>query len=520
MSQVIARPLTRVALSAVFLTVVFGLGLLAGIQFAPSLSPGSTAHDEHDDHAHAHDELASTADAHDEHAEEDHDDHLALSRQAFENLGLRMGEAPQGDYWRSMLVPAEVVELPGRSEVAVSAPVQGVVETVDVLTGEAIRAGQKLFTLRLTDEALADAQSKLLATLTAEDVAKREVERLTPLIESGAVPGTRKRELQYEIQQLESKRQTLRQELLGRGLPQRMIDRVISGRQLATTMEIVAPPQVDEGAEEPAFSLEELQVHPGKSVARGADLCRLAYHRELQIQGAAFDEDVSALNRVSRMGWPLRAEALHGREGDGEVVVRDNLQLTRVDNHYQEQTRTVRFFVALHNEVEHSRTDDAGRLFQQWRFRPGQRLHLRLPVEQWQRQWTLPADAVVVDGPNVFVFAEHHDHEDEHAEPAAGDVAEVTHNVSLAETDGGLPPASPLGVPDEHAAHPEHDEVYIELEPVPVRMLHRDDRTVVIADDGQLTPGMRIALNQAYKLHLALQMQAAGGGGHHHHHDH
>jgi len=56
---------------------------------------------------------------------------------------------------------------------------------------------------------------------------------------------------------------------------------------------------------------------------------------------------------------------------------------------------------------------------------------------------------------------------------------------------------------------------------VPVRLLHRDDRTVVIAGDGQLHADDQVALNQAYKLHLALKMQmAGGGGGHHHGHEH
>ena len=59
----------------------------------------------------------------------------------------------------------------------------------------------------------------------------------------------------------------------------------------------------------------------------------------------------------------------------------------------------------------------------------------------------------------------------------------------------------------------------IELEPVPVRMLYRDDRAVVLADDGQLSPNMRIAMNNAQALYLAMKMNS-GGGGHHHDHEH
>ncbi len=59
----------------------------------------------------------------------------------------------------------------------------------------------------------------------------------------------------------------------------------------------------------------------------------------------------------------------------------------------------------------------------------------------------------------------------------------------------------------------------IELEPVSVRMLHRDDQTVVLANDGELRPDMRIALNNAQALYLAMKLKA-GGSGHQHDHDH
>ena len=95
----------------------------------------------------------------------------------------------------------------------------------------------------------------------------------------------------------------------------------------------------------------------------------------------------------------------------------------------------------------------------------------------------------------MFVFAEHHHEEEELPE-------QIVANDSR-----------------EHSDDHEHD-IFLELEPVPVRLLHRDDKTVVIADDGQLHDDERIALNSAYKLYLAMKMQAGGGGGHHHHHDH
>ena len=180
----------------------------------------------------------------------------------------------------------------------------------------------------------------------------------------------------------------------------------------------------------------------------------------------------------------------------------DSVKLLRIDNHVDEKTQTVRFYARLPNSVARTHHDQ-NRAFDQWRFRPGQRLHLRLPVERWQDQWTLPAEAVVIDGPNVMVFAAADEDMHGHA----------THN----ETAMGLAAAAVVHG-DNDKLHDDHDhdhDVFIEFEPVPVRLLYRDDQTVVIATDGQITQHTEIALNNAQKLYLAMKMQAGGGGGPH-----
>ena len=111
-------------------------------------------------------------------------------------------------------------------------------------------------------------------------------------------------------------------------------------------------------------------------------------------------------------------------------------------------------------------------------------IHLRLPVEKWVDQITIPAEACVIDGPHAMIFAEHHEDQP--------------------------------GSDGEDQENDDHDDIFLELEPVPVRLLHRDDSVVVLQDDG-IDPETVIALNHAHKLYLAMKMQAAGGGGHHHH---
>lgn len=494
----------RALLTAVLLTSVFGLGSVAGIYFEHSADEHA---DEADVHAHgnetevhgglARDTRSGTVE--DDEAEEEH---VALTRQAYENLNLRMGTVCRGDYWKTMLVPGRVVEIPGRSNLSISASVTGIVEKVHVLPGQSLDPHEPLFTIRTTDQSLIDAQARLLDTLTRQKVATQELARLQPLTSTGAVSGSKARELEYELKQLRTQESTLLQELRSRGMSEVDVDEFLKSREMASLSEVVAPAVIGQAAPRQdgasGYSVENLVVHPGKSVNRGDLLCSVAYHLNLYIEGTAFPDDLSILERIAENSWKIRVDtqepsSAHSHESPYSEPPSDlNLDLLRIGNHVDEDTQTVRFFLQLPNQATASRQSD-GRTFEQWRFRPGQRLHLRLPVELWKNQLTLPRDAVVVDGANVLVFAKHM-----HDEPE--------------QAMAGKPSATPV----LHAEEDEHD-AFLELEPVPVRLLYRDDQTVVIADDGQISGDTEIALNNAYKLYLAMKTQSEGGGGHHHH---
>ncbi|MFN3192563.1 MAG: efflux RND transporter periplasmic adaptor subunit [Aureliella sp.] len=486
----------RSILTALVLTAVFGLGSAAAVILSPETD---ASHDDHDEDTHG-EEVDHEEEPGEHHDEEHEEDHVALTEQAYQNLDLRMGTISKGDYWKTLLVPGRVVEIPGQSNLSISASVTGIVEEVQVLPGQTLDSKRALFVLRITDEPLIEAQSKLLELLTRQEVAAQEIKRLQPLIDSGAVSGTKARDRQYELKQLEAQEGSLLQELRTRGMPQPAIKQLRDKRQLTTLTSVYLPnfngsqtqtetqTDADEGF---GYSVEELNVHPGMSVKRGDALCTVAYHPSLYVEGTAFQDDLPVLERILQEDWKVTVEThAHGHHHHSEL----SLDLLRIDNHVDEASQSIKFFLELPNEVSHSRENNGGR-FLQWRFRPGQRLHIRLPDEKWESQVTLPADAVVIDGPNAFVFAEHHHEED----------SEAADEVFAAESQ------------DEH--HDEHD-IFVELEPIPVHLLHRDDKTVVIADDGQLHDEEKIALNNAYKLYLAMKMQISGGGGHHHHHDH
>ena len=484
---------TAVLVSCMVVTAVFAGGIVTGCYFYPKLMSSATdasvhaghGHDSHqdgrDDHGHEHDHGGSDT---------DRQDHVKLTEQAFDNLGLSMGTLKKSDYWKSLLVPGEVVEIPGRSNLSVSAPISGVVQDVQVLPGEAVGQATPICKLTITDSALVESQSSLLRTLSQIDVTKTEIARLEPLTQSGAVAKKSLIDARYQLQQMMASQDTMIQELKGRGLPRDQIQQLVAKRELVTSLQISSPgfttPSTgiarDTHTQRPGYSIETIAVHPGQTVQRGQDLCHLSYHEELYIRATAFESDLEILNQIAENNWPLSVEFQHHLSADSAHDDCLKLNLLRIDNHMDEASRSIRFYISLVNDVERTIHDDSGRIFQQWLYRPGQQVHLSLPEQHWTDQIVVPADSVAIDGPNAIIFAKY-------------------------------------DVPYYLKADDDYD-MLMELEPVPVKLLHRDSRSAVIAVDGDFELDRPIAMNHAHKLHLAMKMQTGGGGDPHAGHSH
>jgi hypothetical protein len=131
-------------------------------------------------------------------------------------------------------------------------------------------------------------------------------------------------------------------------------------------------------------------------------------------------------------------------------------------------SRTLRFFVRLPNLMVRDSQTPEGHRFVAWKFKPGQRLQLQVPVAVWTDRIVLPEDAVVQDGAEYFVFQQNGDHFDRR----------------------------------------------------PVHVEYRDATSVVVANDGSLYPGDTVVASGAQQMHLALKNKSSGGidphAGHHH----
>lgn len=408
---------------------------------------------------------------------------LALSDQARQNLGLKVGTIEPQVFWKRIVVPGQVSNLPGHSERRINAMVQGTIAKVHVVQGQTVRAGDPLFEVQVTSELLASAQSNLLRILQDLELVQAEIKRLTPVSEAGAVSQKLLLEKEYEKRRLESARQVQLQELTIRGLTPAQVQTITEEKSLVRQFSVRVPESISEESspensdpnskttaaneqnsqrphsspkEDEVFVIEQMDVFPGKLVNPGDPLCDLALHTELQIRGEAFETESAQIYRAITEHWPVTAVF---DLGDREPLTRDNLFILYASSVTNPQARSFEFFIPFTNEVIRDLQGPDGRSFRSWRFKPGQRAQLLVPVEQWTDRFVVPSEAVVSEGADSFVF----------------------------KVNGKL------------------------LDRQAVVIEYRDARQTVIANDGSIFPGDEIAINQAYPLNLALK-KAAGSG--------
>lgn len=452
--------------------------------FPPGAASSADAgHDGHEGHDHS---------GHDHGAEGEQGNNVPLSDQARENLGLKLGAVELSDYTKNLVIPAVVVEQPGHSERRITTSLAGVVVKVHAFPGQAVKPGDPLLDIQPTGELLTTAQAELLKSLQDLELVDVELKRLAPLVENGSIPARNKLEKEYERKRLESQKLVQIQELLVRGLTPYQITEMVEHKTLLREFTIHVPggppksPVQDDGhnhrsivptalarlpekltevAAGLVYTVENIDIFPGKLVQPGDELCDLGLHTELYLEGHAFERDSRLLAQAVQQQWPLTA--LFESE-DAEPEIREGLRVRYIENSLNPATRTLRFFVPLKNEVVRDAEADNGIVYRSWLFKPGQKVRLLLPIQKLTDQIVVPADAVVSEGPDAFVF----------------------------RANGEL------------------------LERVPVVIEHRDPRFVVLRNDGSVFLGDEIAMNQAYPISLALKKQQGSGVDMHAGHNH
>ena len=393
---------------------------------------------------------------------------LELSPQARQNLQLVSRPAKLSTYWRSVIVPGEIIDRPGVSDRGVTSPAVGVVTQVHAFAGDTVRPGDRLFTLRLVSEYIHNTQSELFKVTRDIELETEKRQRLTQIGE-GAIPQVRIIEVDQQLRRLQAASESYRQDLLTRGLSPEQIAEVAAGRFVAT-VDVVAPPPIpppsaagaaapDEAtAPAPAlvYEVQELKVDLGTQVQAGQLLGVLSNHGSLYIAGHAFKREASSLERTAQGHWPIRVEFAED-DAASWPALDQTFEIRHLSNTVDPTSRTFDFFVPLVNQSRAYTKD--GKTFIVWRFRPGQRVRLHVPVEQFEGVIVLPAAAVVREGPEAYVFRQN------------GDLFDRR----------------------------------------PVRVLHEDRLNIVIANDGSVAPGWYLAQGSAASLNRVLKAQSASG---------
>ncbi len=397
---------------------------------------------------------------------------LKMSEQARKNLGLVSKPAKPQAYWRTIEVPGEIVDRPGYSDRGVTSPAVGVVTEVHAFPGDTVKPGDRLFTLRLFSEYLQNTQSELFKATREIQLITEQHARLEGLVKSGGVPESRLIELDNQLRRQKALIQSYQQDLLTRGLNPDQIKSVADGT-FVSTIEVVAPPVVDHAAKSSeiqpvgfhvtgssadglAYEVQELNVELGQQVQAGQLLSTLANHQALFIEGHAFKREASFLAKAAENNWPIRCSFAEDDHVDWPPFDQ-TLEIRHLANSINSETRTFNFFIPLVNQ---SRAyDKDNQTFIVWRFRPGQRVRLQVPVEELKNVLVLPSSAIVREGPEAYVF----------------------------QQNGDL------------------------FNRLPVHVLHEDRLQTVLANDGSVKAGLYLAQSAAASLNRVLKAQAASG---------
>ncbi len=405
---------------------------------------------------------------------------VKLSEKARSNLNLQSGKVVTSTYWRNLDIPGIIVDRQGLTDRGVNSPIAGVVTRVHKFEGEVVRSGETLFTIQVVSEHLQEIQLNLFKSVRELQIQTGLAEQMQKLLVQRAVAAEEVRAINREIIRQTSLIEGFQQDLLSRGLDDVQIAKIKEGEFLRTIVlsvpvienpkqKLISPNSVKDkqtfvSSDQPEkeswlwsyFEVQQLSVEVGQQVIAGQQLSMLADHHSLFIEGHAFKKEIGLLANAAERERSLEVE-FEEELGGSWPELQQEFRIHHIANFGNEELRTFDFFIPLLNQA---RTyGDSNKLFVNWRFRPGQRVRISVPVEKMEDVIVVPVAAVVFEGPEAFVF----------------------------QQNGDL------------------------FKRLSVRMIHQDRKNIVIANDASVPAGAYLAQGSASSLNRVLQAQAAAG---------
>jgi membrane fusion protein, heavy metal efflux system len=397
---------------------------------------------------------------------------LKISSQARKNLGLISKPVKIQTYWKKVQIPGTIIDRPGRTDRGITAPAIGVVTQIHALPGDTVKPGDKLFTLRLISEYLQKTQKELYSSTREVQFLKNQLKRLKPLAENGGIAKSKVIDLENQLLKQTAALNSHSQDLMIRGLNSKQIKSIASGK-FVSTIEILVPSTekslktnskikqvsynlLENNSTGLVYEVQDLSAELGQQVQAGQLLSKLANHKSLYIEGHAFKRDAPSLEKAAQNGWGTIVEFTEDSPKNWPAL-KQKFVIRHLSNSIDSSSRTFDFFIPLTNQA-HS-YERRNQIFIIWRFQPGQRVRLHVPVEKMDNVVVLPSTGVVREGPEAFVF----------------------------QQNGDL------------------------FNRISVQVLHEDRLNIVLANDGSVTPGLYLAQNSAASLNRILKAQAASG---------
>ena len=441
------------------------------------------SHGDHNHHGHSHDSHSHGSHGHSDSEEEAAAENtLELSEQAKQNLNLFSKRAYPQSFWKRMVIPGEIVDRPGFTDRSLTSPIAGVITAVHAHEGDIIKPGDRLVTVRLVSNYLQQAQSDLFKAVRETEIVNKEIQRIKVMVEQGIIAEKRVTQLNQDVERQVSQIEAICQDLVTRGFSDAQVADVKRGEFLST-IEIKAPqkekplePREDDAnsnqniglavkrgdASDEArsvaqfFEVQNLVVELGHQVQPGEQIAVLSDHQHLYVRGHAFKREAGNLERVMQKGWSIGVEFVEDSP-ENWPKLNQRFKIRNLSNEVDPESRTFDFVVPMENQSRVYEGDDRTSIV--WRFRPGQRVRLQIPLEKIENVLVLPAAAVVRDGAEVYAFQ------------AIG-------------------------------------RFYRRF---PVHLIYQDRHNVVLSNDGSLPIGAEVAQGAAASLNRVLKSQANEG---------
>lgn len=407
-------------------------------------------------------------------AHEDEDgDILVLSSEARATLNPTIKKLRREPFVRPLQVQGIVVPIAGVTQQDITTASTARVTRIYVREGQTVAPGDPLFDLSIVAPEAINTQLEMIDALANLEGVAAEIHRLSEL-PFGSIAGKEILQQRYLREQLLHTVTSRRDTLLLIGFDKGEVDTIIQshrerhigendpsheeyGSLLLSHISIVAPLAADQSVEQ-GYVVEHIAARLGEQVEGGRRLCQLGDYSQLHIKGEAFERSFDVIRRAAANDWKVTATWEESTSSSQSI---QEMSILFIAPEIDPETRTTHFHIAVENEAIRLHEVD-GRRYVDWRFRPGLRMDLQVPIEQYEETFVVPIEAVAHDGIDNYIFQ--------------------------VIRDG------------------------TEFRRIAVTVLYRGPKNIVLADEG-LISGINIATSGAYQLQMALQAQEQGSAG-------